>query len=387
MFTMEYAVVDYEPAERLDASMFRAGSLAMAADEGTLEFSRVEAAPSAAGDLGRTARSLVAPVMPLTLIRPVEMAAQPSADPVAWGVIAVGADTSPFDGSGVTVAVLDTGIDAGHAAFAGVALVERDFTGEGNGDQEGHGTHCAGTIFGRDVDGVRIGVAPGIERALIGKVLGGQGGSTASILEAITWALAEGAQVISMSLGIDFPGMIKRLQDGGLPVEAATSLGLSAYRDNVAVFGDLADLAESSGPFGRGALLVAASGNESRRDDYVIDKAPPSTARGVVSVGAVGTADGDAGFVIAPFSNTNPDVCGPGVNITSAKPGGGLVGMSGTSMATPHVAGVAALWAQKLQQQGALTVGSLQSNLVARTEQIGLDFVDVGSGLVRAPQQ
>ncbi len=385
MFTLEYAIVDYEPVERLDEAVFRSGTLAMAAEEGRLEFSRVEAAPDAVGELGRTARSLVAPVMPLTLIHPVESAAEPTADDVTWGVRAVGADTSPFDGSGVTVAVLDTGIDADHPAFAGVELVERDFTGEGNGDDEGHGTHCAGTIFGRDVDGVRIGVAPGIERALIGKVLGAQGGSTASILEAITWALAEGAQVISMSLGIDFPGMVERLRDRGLPGEAATSLGLAAYRDNVSVFGDLADLAESAGPFGRGALLIAAAGNESRRDDFVIDKAPPSTARGVVAVGAVGAADD--GFVVAPFSNTNPDLSGPGVNITSARAGGGLVGMSGTSMATPHVAGVAALWAQKLRDQGALTVGLLQSNLVARTLPLPLGFVDVGSGLVHAPQE
>ena len=85
-------------------------------------------------------------------------------------------DRSTWTGEGVTVAVLDTGIDSKHPAFAGVDIVEKDFTGTGNGDRQGHGTHCAGTIFGRDVDGKRIGVARGVKRALIGKVLGDEGG-------------------------------------------------------------------------------------------------------------------------------------------------------------------------------------------------------------------
>ena len=106
------------------------------------------------------------------------------------------------------MAVLDTGIDAAHAAFAGVSIVERDFTGEGNGDQHGHGTHCAGTIFGRDVQNTRIGVAPGVTKAFIGKVLGTNGGASDEIVNAIQWAVDQGAHVISMSLGMDFPGFV-----------------------------------------------------------------------------------------------------------------------------------------------------------------------------------
>ena len=122
----------------------------------------------------------------------------------------MGADTSPFTAKGVTVAVLDTGIDATHPAFEGVELIQKDFTGEGRGDKNGHGTHVAGTIFGQTVDGLRIGVAPGIGRALVGKVLDALGGgSTQSIAEAIQWALNSGANVISMSLGMDFPGLVK----------------------------------------------------------------------------------------------------------------------------------------------------------------------------------
>ncbi len=114
----------------------------------------------------------VAPSIPMKLIAPLDVGVTPAADDLAWGVKAVGADTSPLTGNGIVVAVLDTGIDKNHPAFAGVQIIEKDFTGEGNGDQHGHGTHCAGTIFGRTTDGKRIGVAPGVNKALIGKVLG-----------------------------------------------------------------------------------------------------------------------------------------------------------------------------------------------------------------------
>src|SRR5690606_41420985 len=118
-------------------------------------------------------------------------------------------------GEGITVAVLDTGIEASHPAFDGVKVIEKDFTGSGDGDTNGHGTHCAGTIVGRDVDGTRFGVAQGVSTLLAGKVLGGAGGGTDTIAEAIQWAVAEGANVISKSLGIDFPGFVRRLQDDG----------------------------------------------------------------------------------------------------------------------------------------------------------------------------
>src|SRR5690606_41473924 len=94
----------------------------------------------------------------------------PAAGDVTWGVKAMGAYTSPFDGSGIVVAVLDTGIDPTHPAFAGVNLTRRNFTTAGDDDTHGHGTHCAGTIFGRAVNGTRIGVAPGVTEAVIGKV-------------------------------------------------------------------------------------------------------------------------------------------------------------------------------------------------------------------------
>ncbi len=334
----------------------------------------------------------VAPVVPMRLIAPRDVAdAQPAAGGVEWGVAAVGADTSPFNGDGIVVAVLDTGIDANHPAFAGVTIVQKDFTGEGNGDAHGHGTHCAGTIFGRTVGGRRIGVAPGVKRALIGKVLGAQGGGSDQIVSAIQWAVANGANVISMSLGMDFPGLVKEWEGQGLPTELATSRALEGYRLNVLLFERLTSLVRAMGPFAQTTLIVAAAGNESERDvnpDFEIAVSPPAVAEGIVSVAALG--ESATGLVVASFSNTGATVSGPGVAIVSAKPGGGYQTMSGTSMATPHVAGVAALWAQKLEAAGALRPADLTSRLVASAVAEGLrpgfDPYDTGAGLVRAPQ-
>lgn len=332
----------------------------------------------------------VAPAMPMRLIAPVEVQdAQVAASGTAWGISAVGADTSSLTGSGITVAVLDTGIDASHPAFAGVTLTQRDFTGEGEGDGHGHGTHCAGTIFGRDVGGLRIGVAPGVTRAVIGKVLGNEGGSSEQIVSAIQWALEEGAQVISMSLGMDFPGFVKLLQDRGMKPEPATSLALEGYRANVLLFERLASFIRARGAFLQSTLIVAAAGNESERPEYEIAVSPPAVAEGILSVAAL-KQDG-AAFAVAPFSNTGANVAAPGVGIVSARKGGGLASMSGTSMATPHVAGVAALWAERIKDGGGvLNPLNLTAQLIASattsTLKPGFDPVSVGTGLVRAPQ-
>ena len=134
-------------------------------------------------DLRRDPRTLaIARPMPMKLIEPVatSAAASPANATQTWGVKAVGATLSPFSGDGITVAVLDTGIDPTHSAFTSndLTLERENFTTDGPDDQHGHGTHCAGTIFGRAVNGLRIGVAPGVKRALIGKVLGSEGGSS-----------------------------------------------------------------------------------------------------------------------------------------------------------------------------------------------------------------
>ena len=303
---------------------------------------------------------VVAPSIPMQLIAPVamEIAAQPAGNAVAWGVKAVGADTSPFDGDGIVVAILDTGIDATHAAFAdpNLEIIQKDFTGEGDGDRVGHGTHCAGTIFGRAVGGQRIGVAPGVKKALIGKVLGARGGSSQGIASAILWAVENGANVISMSLGMDYTQYQVDLKNTGLPEKLATSRALEGYRANVQLFQALAATVKSMGGFGRHAILIAAAGNESLREvnpDFEIAVSPPAVADGFISVAALGQSA--TGLSVASFSNTGANIAGPGVAILSAKAGGGLQELNGTSMATPHVAGVAALWAQKIKTIGPLT--------------------------------
>ena len=334
--------------------------------------------------------------MPLRLVQPVPMdeaAAQSFSQDPAWGITAVGADTSPFDGAGITVAVLDTGIDAAHPAFAGAEVVQRDFTGEGDGDNNGHGTHCAGTIAGRDVGGTRIGVAPAVQRILAGKVLSSSGGETKWIADAIKWALDQNAHVISLSLGIDFPGFVKRaVEEFDMDEAVATSLALEQYRNHIVFFGTLGELVGTTSPFQQGAYVVAASGNESGRPSYEITVAPPAASENITAVGAVGRRASDGALVTAPFSNANPNLVGPGVGIVSAaaNQGDGLVALSGTSMATPHVAGVAALWAQAMLETGQpFDVPTLTARVVGQASRVALASQktrEVGSGLVRAPQ-
>ena len=348
--------------------------------------------PMDAADARRAPGVEVAPLLPMKLVEPVTTLAAPM--PVspgsAWGVDAVGAIESPFTGAGIKVAVLDTGIDAGHEAFEGLRITQRDFTGEGDGDRVGHGTHCAGIIAGREFNGYRYGVAPGIDELLVGKVAGTQGGSTDALMKAILWALDSGAHVMSMSLGLDFPGLVARWTEKGLALQPATSRALEGYRDSLRLFGTLADVIRASGPYGHSALVIAAAGNESQRGaaaPYTIGVAPPAASEGFIAVGALRrTPDGALG--VADFSNTGATVAAPGVDILSAKTGGGFIVMSGTSTAVPHVAGVAALWGESLlASTRRIDFGLLHSRLTGTGQELaGVAVIDAGAGLVRAPQ-
>ncbi|WP_375412655.1 S8 family serine peptidase [uncultured Bradyrhizobium sp.] len=346
----------------------------------------------------------VVPSMPFTLIEPTGEAADSAAAQTLWGLEAIGATTSHRDGHGVKVAILDTGIDSSHPAFAGLRLEDNlmDFTVNEKGvagsapDTHGHGTHVAGTLFGRPVDGRRIGVAPGVTDVLIGKVLGPQGGTTEALFEAIDWALRERADVISMSLSLNFKRAVDRyMQQEGYPQDIATFRALDDYRTNIRLFDRLAALVATRVAQGRGALLVAASGNQSRRHEdprLTVPVANPGAGDGFISVGAVSSGQKrDAPFAVARFSNTGCVLAAPGVAILSAKLGGGLKPDSGTSMATPHVAGVIALWTQERFPEGkrpkgwAKVVQQAVERHVSPTP--GQTWQDVGMGVVRAPQR
>lgn len=342
-------------------------------------------------DLRRDPRTrAIAEPMPMKLIAPVDVdaPATAAATNVTWGVEAVRAPESPFTGAGITVAVLDTGIDPNHPAFQGVNLVRRNFTTESADDLNGHGTHVAGTIFGQDVNDLRIGIAQHVSRALIGKVLGAGGGSSVSIAQAILWAVNEGAHVVSMSLGIDFPGFVKILRERGLELEPATSIALEAYRANVNLFTELADFVSAGSMLTQGTVIVAASGNESRRPTYEIAVAPPAAGTGILAIGAL--QQGATGLSVANFSNTQVNLSGPGVGVFSAFPGGSLRSLNGTSMATPHVAGVGALWAQRqLEATGQVDGLTLMAQIIASGSTAPLaansEVEDVGTGIVQAP--
>lgn len=292
--------------------------------------------PSEVRDLGRDANVLgAAASMPLRLIEPVSYTGNLEAGmgetEVAWGVNAVGASTSPYTGMGVTVGILDTGIDKTHPAFSGVEIIGRNFTTgapDDFSDVVGHGTHCAGTILGRAVNGTRIGVAPGVAKAVIGKVLGPGDGSSGTLVAAINWAIENHARIISMSLGIDLVGYRDRLEAEGVHPKEASSTAMRVLIDNVRFFDKFGNMLRSGAAFGRSVLIVASSGNESDRygeQPFVVRANFPAATEDFLSVGAVEkTRDRSSPYRLAGFSNSGAKFAGPGVEVLSSVTGGGL---------------------------------------------------------------
>jgi subtilisin len=277
---------------------------------------------------------------------------------VTWGLQATRADVSRFSGRGIKLAVLDTGLDLAHPDFAGRTVETESFiSGETVQDRHGHGTHCVGTACGIRQPGVlpRYGVAPDAD-IFVGKVLSDRGsGTDGSILAGIRWAVRNGCHVISMSLGAEvLPGQQHSL-----------------------VFETLAQRALQ-----RGTLIIAAAGNDSYRPDMIKPVSHPANCPSIMAVGAL-----DQHLRVAGFSNGTArsavDIAAPGVAVRSSWPQPTLYrAINGTSMATPHVAGVAALIAEADPGARATT---LARRLLASVRQVGGSPGAVGRGLVQAP--
>ena len=275
-----------------------------------------------------------------------------------WGLHATGVLDAGESGAGITIAVLDTGIDLRHPDFAGRDITTRSFVdGETAQDVQGHGTHCAGTMAGprEPAQGRRYGIAYGA-RLLVGKVLNNQGsGTDADILAGMSWAISAGAQVISMSLGADQRAISTAYETVGRRALAA------------------------------GTLIVAAAGNNARRSQgnpgFV---GMPANSPSILAVAAV-----DSTLAVADFSASATDVGGgeidiaaPGVAVYSSWPLPRRTNtISGTSMATPHVAGIAALWAERSGARGR----GLWDEIVGSAQALDAPAHDVGAGLVQAP--
>jgi subtilisin family serine protease len=279
-----------------------------------------------------------------------------------WGLQATGVPASKFTGKGVKVAVLDTGFDLRHPDYPGRSVTAVSFVkGYKAQDGHGHGTHCIGTACGPQspFHPPRYGVA--CEAAILsGKVLDDEGGGAdGGILAGINWAITQGARVISMSLG-------------------ATVGPDTPYSEIFEAVGQRALAA--------GSLIVAAAGNESdRRLDYYAPVGHPANCPSVLAVGAV-----DARLQLGYFSNRglNPrggqlDLVAPGVDILSSFPmPQRSARLSGTSMATPHVAGLVALWAEANPNATATEIWTL---LTQHARRLPLLATDVGAGLAVAP--
>ena len=281
--------------------------------------------PQGAAGLAADVRvGAIVPAPELSLIKPVEMLPAKAAAGTTWGIDRLRVSklwNAGITGKGVVVGHLDTGVDASHPALQGALAAFAEFdhagdqvTGANPWDSGEHGTHTAGTIAGRASGGGQIGVAPDAKLASAMVIEGGQ--VIDRILAGMEWILGHNARILSMSLGLR----------GFTP---AFQVIIDALRN-------------------QNVLPVIAVGNEG-----VLTSRSPGNYANVLSVGAC-----DSNDRIPVFSSSQsfdraadplvPDIVAPGVDVLSCIPNGGYARMNGSSMSTPHVAGLAALLLQAM---------------------------------------
>ncbi|MGW6948961.1 S8 family peptidase [Streptomyces xanthophaeus] len=280
----------------------------------------------------------------------------------------VGADAAwaaGYDGKGTKVAVLDTGTDLEHPDLKGRVAASKNFTdSDTDADRQGHGTHTISTVGGSGAEsgGAKKGVAPGAE-LLSAKVLNDQGyGLDSWIIAGMEWAVESKADVVSMSLGD--------------PSQTACDDPLAAATERLSQ---------------QGPLFVIAAGNSGPGNNTV---SSPGCAASALTVGAVDRDDSTASFSSrgpAGLQHTlKPEIAAPGVGISAAAAGGRGVyayqSMSGTSMATPHVAGAAAIVKQRhpdwtSQQVKAALVGSADTKVPGDVRETGAGRLDVQAAI------
>ncbi len=262
-------------------------------------------------------------------------------------------------GAGVRLCIVDTGLDASHPDFAGRVLAVQDFTGEGLHDGHGHGTHVASIAAGSGAasNGRYRGVAP--EATLLSaKVLRGDGtGRMSFVMAGVEWAVSQGAQVINLSLGS------RGACDGSDPNSLTCDAAVDA-----------------------GAVVLVAAGNDGPGSRTV---GSPGCARKVITVGAVADDDTIAGFSSRGPTldgRVKPDIVLPGVSVVAARASGTMLGTplderytneQGTSMATPHASGVAALM---LAANPNLTPPDVKRLMGSAVRSIGQDENTQGAG-------
>jgi subtilisin len=261
-----------------------------------------------------------------------------------WGLVACKVASSLRSGTGIKVAVLDTGMDTRHPDFTGRAVATAQFVGQPVQDLHGHGTHCIGTACGPKAPAgstPRYGI--GYRTSIfVGKVLSNSGGSVGgSVLNGMNWAIANRCQVISMSLGA---------QVGVQP--AYTNAGQAALNN--------------------GCLIIAAAGNAGAATGA------PANSPTIMSVASL-----DPNLAPSSFSNSGKiEISAPGRDVFSSWPRPTRYRtISGTSMATPHVAGCAALWGETSPTLRGI---NLWRRLQATAKRLPFPSSRVGAGLVQA---